>query len=257
MPAPTLTIITITFNAGQYLPDTLNSVQRALIPIAQEQYPEYLIIDGGSGDDTLSIAGSFPFITRITSEPDKGLYDAMNKGLRLATGKYVWFLNAGDEVFNASTLQLLLIALESGRDIYYSDAMFIRPDKSEMGLRGRITPHRLPTNLTWKDMALGMKVCHQAFIVRRTIAPFYDIENLSADLDWEISSLKGAQTVQFLNSPLCRYLLGGLSVQNHKRSLTDRWKILQKHFGFFPTLINHFRIILRGAWFLLRRGRYW
>lgn len=255
--SPLLTIITVTFQAEKFLARTLDSVEKALSAVKNSTQLEYLIIDGGSQDRTLAIAEKYHFISKIISEKDKGLYDAMNKGLRLASGKYVWFLNAGDEAFNSQTLQNLLSSLETGADVYYSDAMMVSEDGTEVGLRSHFTPHTLPTKLHWKDFALGMKVCHQAFIARKDIAPFYEYANLSADIDWEIECLKRAETVQFLPFTLCRYLLGGLSVKNHRRSLTDRYKVLRKHFGLIPTLFNHVRIFWRGYWFARKNGKYW
>ncbi|HWV30321.1 MAG TPA: glycosyltransferase family 2 protein [Dyadobacter sp.] len=255
--SPLLTIITVTFQAEKFLGRTLDSVGKALSVVKNSTQLEYLIIDGGSKDQTLAIAERYHFISKIISEKDKGLYDAMNKGLRLASGKYVWFLNAGDEAFGIQTLHDLLSSFETGADIYYSDAMMVREDGTEVGLRSHFTPHTLPAKLHWQDFALGMKVCHQAFIARKDIAPLYEYENLSADIDWEIECLKRAETVQFLPFTLCRYLLGGLSVKNHRRSLTDRYKVLRKHFGLIPTLFNHLRIFWRGYWFARKNGKYW
>jgi glycosyltransferase involved in cell wall biosynthesis len=255
---PVLTIITITFNAAPYLGRTLESAKSALTSITDPECVEYLIIDGGSRDATLQIAESYGLlISKTISEPDKGLYDAMNKGLRMATGKYVWFLNAGDEVYDAYTLSQLLQSFETDADVYYSDAMFVRENGTAVGLRSKFTPHRLPDKLRWQDFALGMKVCHQAFIVKRSVAPEYDFTNLSADIDWEINCLKKARSVQFLPFVLCKYLLGGLSVQSHKRSLMDRFTVLRKHFGLIPTLLNHLKIFWRGFWFARKNGKYW
>lgn len=256
--SPLLTIITVTFQAEKFLGRTLDSVDRALSNVKNPSLVEYLIIDGGSSDQTLSITSQYShFVSRVISEKDKGLYDAMNKGLRLASGKYLWFLNAGDEAYDDHTLQNLLSSLEGGAAVYYSDAMMVRENGTEVGLRSRFTPHTLAANLHWQDFALGMKVCHQAFIARKDIAPFYEFENLSADIDWEIECLKRAEKVKFLPFILCRYLLGGLSVKNHRRSLIDRYKVLKKHFGLVPTLFNHLRIFWRGYWFAKKNGKYW
>ncbi|MCE7065559.1 glycosyltransferase family 2 protein [Dyadobacter sp. CY326] len=255
--APLLTIVTITFNAEKFLERTLRSVDAALQNVGEPERLEYLIIDAKSRDKTLEIANRFTFISNIVSEPDRGLYDAMNKGLALAQGKYVWFLNAGDEIFDSNVLARLFPELYRNAEVVYSDAMLVRQDGSEVGLRSRVTPHTLPEDLKWQDFALGMKVCHQAFIAKKSIAPLYDIENLSADIDWEIECLKHSAQTKYLPFVLCRYLVGGLSVQNHRRSLLDRFKVLNKHFGFFPTVANHFRILLRGFIFARTKGRYW
>lgn len=258
MASPILTIITITYNAEKFLGRTLRSVENALQNVTDISQIEYLIIDGGSNDQTLTIANRYShFITRIVSEKDKGLYDAMNKGMALASGEYLWFLNAGDEAYDAGTIANLIDAASTGADVLYSDAMMVRDDGSEVGLRSLVTPHSLPQNLRWNDFALGMKVCHQAFIAKKRIAPPYDYQNLSADIDWEIACLKNAAQVQFLPFILCRYLMGGLSVKNHRLSLKDRFTVLRKHFGLLTTLFNHLLIFWRGFWFARKNGRYW
>lgn len=245
----TVSIITITYNAERFLERTILSV------VAQQATDyEYIVIDGASTDGTLDIVRQYERqITHWVSEPDAGLYDAMNKGLHRARGQYVWFMNAGDELHDPQTLPRLLKRIDATvADVYYSDALFVRDDGSRrsgnpVGLRSTVTPHALPHHLAWRDMGLGMKVCHQAFIAKRTVAPDYLTNNLSADLDWEIRCLKAARAVEFLPFVLCRYLIGGLSVQQHRRSLTDRFRVLVTHFGLLPTLLNHGKIVWR-AW---------
>ena len=252
---PTVSIITITYNAERFLERTIQSI------IGQQATDyEYIIIDGASTDGTLDIIRKHERnIANWVSEPDAGLYDAMNKGLHRAQGQHVWFMNAGDELYDSQTLSHLLEKIKAtSADVYYSDALFVRDDGeqhsgSPVGLRSVITPHALPHSLTWHDMALGMKVCHQAFVARRSIAPDYPTDNLSADLDWEIRCLKAAQTIEFLPFVLCQYLVGGLSVQQHRRSLTDRFRVLATHFGLLPTLLNHGKIVGR-AWRFKNRG---
>ncbi|MFD2569946.1 glycosyltransferase family 2 protein [Spirosoma soli] len=241
---PTVSIITITYNAERFL-------ERTILSLAAQETTnyEYIIVDGASKDGTLDIIKRHEhLITNWVSEPDKGLYDAMNKGLHRATGNYVWFMNAGDELHDAQTLPKLLAQIKAtSSDIYYSDALFVRDDGSTVGLRSQVTPHTLPRNLTWRDMALGMKVCHQAFVAKQSIAPDYPTDNLSADLDWEIRCLKAAKRIEYVPFILCKYLIGGLSVQQHRRSLTDRFNVLVTHFGLLPTLLNHGQILWR-AW---------
>ncbi len=257
MNEPLISIITVTYNAGRYLERTLRSLVAQGGALADA---EYLIIDGASTDNTLDLVRQYErFVTRWVSEPDQGLYDAMNKGQRLARGQYVWFMNAGDELHDPQTLGRLLDRIRTTRaDVYYSDALFVEDDGgrragASVGLRSVVTPHVLPHNLTWQDMALGMKVCHQAFVARRSIAPPYLTDNLSADLDWEIRCLKAANRIEYVEFVLCKYLVGGLSVQQHRRSLTDRLKILVTHFGLLPTLLNHVRILQRSWQF--KQGR--
>ena len=241
--SPSVSIITITYNARAFLERTIQSVRQQ----EADDY-EYLVIDGASTDGTLSIIKQYESsITSWISEPDRGLYEAMNKGLHRARGQYVWFMNAGDTLHNPQTLGNLLDRIKATQaDVYYSDALFVRDDGTSVGLRSQVTPHSLPHTLTWHDMALGMKVCHQAFVVKRVLAPDYLTTNLSADLDWEIRCLKAAQTIEYVPFVLCTYLIGGLSVQQHRRSLADRFRVLVTHFGWLTTLLNHGRILWRA-----------
>lgn len=256
MNTPDLTIITVTYNAGPLLQKTLESVVRAL---PQPERIEYLLIDGASTDNTLAIASEYEEVLKlkIYSESDKGLYDAMNKGLQMAGGRYLWFLNAGDEVHDDQTLTRLFKAMGSAADIYYSDALYISEIGERVGLRSVVTPHALPEKITWRDMKEGMKICHQAFLAKRTIAPLFEIDNLSADLDWEINAMKKATSIEYLDFVLCKYLLGGVSTKQHKKSLIDRWRVLNRHFGWPATALNHLKIAFRGTVFYLKRGKYW
>ena len=255
---PRLTIITVTYNAERFVERTLKSVRAAMGAVENPALVEYLIVDGESKDGTIEICERYSdLISRTISEKDKGIYDAMNKGIALARGTYLWFLNAGDEIYAPNVLKDLLAILENGADVHYSDAMMVDESGAEQGLRSRFTPHSLSENISWKDFNLGMKICHQAFIPKKDIAPFYDITNLSADIDWEINCLKRADSVRFVSFVLCRYLLGGTSVKNHRRSLADRFKVLKKHFGLLPTIISHLKIVSRGILFAAQRGKYW
>lgn len=256
MEPPLLTLITVTFNAEPFLERTLQSVAAQ----SQRQGVEYILIDGGSGDGTLALAEKYRgLFAAVVSEPDRGLYDAMNKGLQRATGRYVWFLNAGDELFDSQTFARFFQETATLPDVYYGDALFVREDGSAVGLRSVVTPHRLPRQLGWQHFRLGMVVCHQAFVVKRALAPAYDLQHpYSADIDWEIRCLKAARQVKQSALPLCRYLTGGYSVQHLRASLLDRFAILKKHFGLLPTLLAHGQLSLRGLQFAWqKKGRYW
>ena len=115
MKTPLFSIITITFNAESTLEPTLCSVAAQ-----QENDYEYLIVDGASKDGTVALARQYDCVTRIISEPDRGLYDAMNKGIKAATGEYLVFLNAGDSLYAPDTLKKLHDFIGENRpDILY------------------------------------------------------------------------------------------------------------------------------------------
>jgi len=249
-----LSIITITYNAEPFLERTIQSI------LAQtDQNFEYIIIDGRSTDGTLQIARKYKNrVNKLISEPDKGLYDAMNKGLKNASGDFVWFMNAGDEINDNQAVEKIYQAISDKTDVLYGDTFFVDDTGNVQGLRSEITPHRLPKELKWQDMKLGMLVCHQAFVARKSIAPFYMENNLSADVDWEIACLKLAREVKCLDFVVAKYLTGGISNKQLKRSLLDRYEVLKIHFGFMGAVSAHFQILFRGLGMVVKnRGKYW
>lgn len=251
---PKISIITITFNAEKYLERTILSI----INQDSQEY-EYLLIDGQSKDATLTIAEQYKeHFTQIISERDKGLYDAMNKGLEAAKGEFIWFINAGDEINDSSTLRRIIEKITPKTDILYGETYFVDENQTILGVRSALTTHHLPQNLRWQQMKFGMLVCHQSFICRRSIAPHYDIHNLSADLDWEIQCLKNSKETVYLDFIVSKYLIGGISNQQLKRSLFDRFKVIRKHFGFSSTIFIHILILFRGIIKIIqKRGKYW
>lgn len=155
---PKFSIITVTYNAAQVLEDTIQSV------ITQTyKGVEYIIIDGGSKDGTLDIINRYKtHIHTVISEPDKGLYDAMNKGIRVATGDYICFLNAGDALHEDDTLLLMVHSItgEVLPDVLYGETQLV----DEEGHFVRMRRLSAPEQLTWKSFRKGMLVCHQAFL---------------------------------------------------------------------------------------------
>lgn len=251
---PLISIITITFNAELYLERTIKSIQNQNLKDF-----EYIIIDGGSGDATLKIVEKYRhLIDVVISEKDNGLYDAMNKGLKLSNGKYVWFLNAGDEISDSNFIENLKYSISDEVDVIYGDTYFVNDSGVKRGLRSKITPHKLPNPLSWRQMKYGMLVCHQSFLAKREIAPEFILNNLSADIDWEIKCLKNSQKTYFYPQVISNYLEGGISNQNLKKSLIDRFIVLKVHFGWVQTTISHIIIILRGLkLFVFNKGKYW
>lgn len=240
---PLLSIITITYNAEEFIERTLKSI----INQSNQDF-EYIIIDGASKDMTLKIVRKYKKrVDVLVSEPDNGLYDAMNKGQNIASGKYVWFMNAGDEICGSDIVDKLLEILKYDPDVVYSDTYLIDNDAKILGLRSDILPHKVPRKLTWQQYNLGMLVCHQSFVAKKALTSSYVYHNLSADIDWEIKVLKKASgAVVMFSGILSKYLIGGISNQKKWKSLKDRYTVLQNHFGFLPNLLNHLKIVWRG-----------
>jgi len=239
---PKISIITIVYNGATLLEGTIQSV-------INQSYPniEYLIIDGGSTDGTLDLIQKHEAsISKWISEADKGLYDAMNKGLKLATGDFVWFMNAGDHILKPDTVEKMVAVCPPNTDIIYGEVMLVNDERQHQGTRSELTTQKLPTQLNWKSLQKGMVVCHQGFLPKRTLAPSYMLDNLSADIDWVINCLKQAKVTTNTNMVLAEYLMGGISKQRHNQSLKDRYAILGKHYGFLANLWNHFLIVWRA-----------
>lgn len=236
---PLISIITITYNAEATIGVTLDSV-------AQQSYGNYeqLVIDGASTDRTLEIARSYPEV-RILSERDSGLYDAMNKGLKMARGRYLLFLNSGDTFHSAETLEAYAEQARHGDDIIYGDTVIVDSDRHIVGRRHLTAP----ASLTFESFAKGMLVCHQAFMVRRDLAPEYDMQyRFSADYDWTVRCIRNADPRRCTNLGIIAidYLRDGLTDRNKMRSLRERYRIMCRHYGSTRTLLNHIAFIFRA-----------
>lgn len=241
MKYPVFSFITITYNAVQWLEPTILS-------ILNQSYPhiEYILIDGGSADGTVDILQRYSSrIAYWISEPDKGLYDAMNKGLKRATGDYVWFMNAGDTLSGPDCLQNIVSSLQDDKvvpDILYGETMIIDESGRSLGLR-RL---KAPEILSWKSFKRGMLVCHQSFVVKRELAPSYDLQyRYSADFDWCIRCMKKAANLYNTHQVLSNFLTGGTSSVQRKASLKERYRIMCKYYGKVSTSVWH-------IWFAIR-----
>lgn len=237
---PSFSVITVTYNAAEVLEDTIQSV------ITQTyHHVEYIIVDGASTDGTMDVVRKYRSrIRAVVSEPDKGLYDAMNKGMAMATGDYLCFLNAGDCFHEDDTLQQIArgIGGDGLPDILYGDTAIVDKEGHFLRMR-RLSP---PERLTWKSFRSGMLVCHQAFFVRRELAEPYDLRyRYSADFDWCVRVMKKAHTLHNTRLTVVDYLDEGLTTRNHTASLKERFRIMARHYGLLSTVAHH-------CWFVIR-----
>lgn len=241
-PTPKFSIITVTYNAEKVLEDTIQSV------IAQTYHRvEYIIVDGASKDGTTAIIERYrPHIHTVISEPDKGLYDAMNKGMAAATGDYLCFLNAGDCFHENNTLQQMVHTITENElpDVLYGETALVNAERHFLRMRRLAAPEVL----TWKSFRQGMLVCHQAFFAKRSLAEPYRLKyRFSADFDWCIRVMKKARMIHNTHLILIDYLDEGMTTQNRKASLKERFCIMASHYGLFSTIAHH-------AWFVIRLG---
>ena len=248
-----ITYITITYNAEAVLQRTLDSV-------LNQDYPNisHLIVDGASTDGTLDMVNAYVEQSnaadnghriQVTSEPDKGIYDAMNKGLRSIDGDYVCFLNAGDFLPAPDTVSRIVSAIRGDSPaVVYGDTDIVDNEGHFLHHR-RLAP---PEHLTWKSFRHGMLVCHQAFYARTDFAiatPFNQKYRYSADVDWCIRIMKAAaeERIPMLNLHMvvANYTQEGQTTLHHRESLWERYKVMESHYGRISTFLMH-------CWFVVR-----
>ena len=255
----TFSIVTITYNAETVLGKTVDSV-------LCQSYPhiEHIIIDGASTDGTVHVAQDYMHRSyaaanghevRIVSEPDNGLYDAMNKGLKQVSGDYVLFLNAGDFFPNSGVLKaiannahLQCVDNSSLPAVLYGNTDIVDNE-------GRFLCHRRlqpPEMLTWRSFKYGMLVCHQAFYARVDIVKdiLYNCRyRYSADVDWCIRVMKEAEkrnlSLLNLRMTVVNYTKEGQTTIHHRDSLKERYDVMCCHYGKLATISMHIWFVVR------------
>lgn len=234
------TVVTVTYNAQHTLKRTIKSVQEQTYP-----HIEQIIVDGNSSDGTVElIKESETKQTKWVSEKDSGIYDAMNKATAMATGNYICYLNAGDAFYDKNTVEKIISIAQQYHlpDILYGETVIVNNEGEFLHNRRLKTPERLH----WKSFKQGMLVCHQAFIVKRSIFEPYDLTyRFSADVDWCIRLMKKSKSIVNSQLIMIKYLNEGVTTANRKASLKERYQIMTKHYGSISTLLHH-------AWFVVR-----
>ncbi len=244
---PKLSVITIVYN-------NVAAIERTMLSVLNQTYQniEYIVIDGNSNDGTTELIGKYKDrLAKFVSENDKGIYDAMNKGLALATGDYVLFMNSGDEFYAPETVAEVFASAPSG-DIYYGETEMYDADWHSLGQRR----HEAPDKFDWHSFKYGMNVSHQAIYIKRSLTEPYDLQyKYSADIDWILKAAKKSSNIVNTHLYVAKYLVGGMSKQKHFESLKERFKILSKHYGFIPNLFNHAVIALNLALYYIKHRR--
>ena len=240
-----VSIITVCRNAEKSIEATLKSV-------AMQTYSEieYIIIDGKSSDKTLGVIDRYKEnISKIISEPDKGIYDAMNKGIALAKGDVIIFLNANDTFF---ALDVLSKAIElfnkTGSDIIYGDAMMTGKHKNG--------GHIVKYDRINKWFLLRDTICHQAIFVKKKlyddIGKFNLKFKIAADYEWLLRALiKYKANSAYLNIAVCNYSLDGISndPKNRLATLMEYDEISKMYFGnFLPLAKKSYNYLLAFAY---------
>lgn len=211
-----ISVITVCFNSAGTIAHALRSVREQT-----HSDIEHIVVDGGSSDDTLAVvAAEGQHVSKVMSEKDEGIYDAMNKGLRLATGDVVVFLNADDYYMNAGVLARVSRVMQDERlDALYGDVEFFRPGQRDVVARrynsGRFTAARLG----W-----GWMPAHPALFVRRILferyGGFRTDYRIAADFEFIARVFKhGELRHRHLPETLVRMQLGGISTSGWRATL--------------------------------------
>jgi len=214
---PLLTIITVVLNGADCLRQTIESV------VGQRNDTlEYVIIDGGSSDGTVDLIKSYgQRIDYWVSEPDNGIYDAMNKGIACSRGKYVLFLNARDEL--VVDISRLGWALQGNHVILYGKANMMEEDRTFVYVKGK------PLKSSRKLIS-GTPLCHQAILYRRDAIGTYNPDyRIMADrvLTYELISKYGISRTLFLDQAIANYFEGGFSRQNYQQWKKEEIRFLE------------------------------
>lgn len=221
--APLFSVITVCWNAGDLLRPTMESVRRQ----SCRDY-EYLIIDGASTDTTADVVRSYgALVTTYVSEPDKGIYDAMNKGVRLARGEWIYFLNANDFFANELVLAHVAekLALIPDAELVYGDVYHRTDFSSELYRFDWLNRHNLRLE----------HLCHQAVFARKRLFEeigCFDLQyRINADYDWLLKVFQRGLNTRYLGFPVASYDLGGISSRDPESVARERQLVRQRNRG--------------------------
>jgi len=215
---PLISIVTVVFNDRGNLEKTILSVLSQTFSNI-----EYIIIDGGSTDGTVDIIRRYEDrIARWVSEPDKGLYDAMNKGIGLASGDWINFMNAGDCFFDQDTVSTVARHMQDDADLIYGHCqMVFCPDFSVIWKTGNT-----------KDLWKGMIFRHQSLFTRTSVckAVMFDLSyRIAADFTFIYSCFQKRYRFLGLGLTVSSVVLGGLSDVNLVQGLLENRRVVLEH----------------------------
>lgn len=222
---PFFSVVTVTFNAAETIEYTLGSILKQ-----NKTLFELIVIDGGSTDNTLEILNhAKEEIDVFISEPDKGIYDAMNKGINNASGEYVVFMNSGDCFFNEATLDDVykkLTALDSKPDVIYGRHAVLTKTGTKAGLEP-----------SFSTRPKHMPFCHQSVYARRELLEMFHFNlsyKIAADYDFILNCIRNESVFYDCNISLSIVSPGGLSDSCRIKVIKQYSDIYIKHFN--PTI---------------------
>lgn len=226
---PLVTVVTVTFNAEENLENTIKS-------IIEQDYSnlEYIIVDGGSTDRTIDIVKQYEkHISYWISEPDNGIYDAMNKAVGYAKGEYINFMNAGDLFYSNSVVRMLFKKVNLSAGLIYGDTIFYDYSGQEKLVKSK------PLDELWKAMVFN----HNGLFTKRELLkkfPFDTYYKIVADSKFLIECYQDNQEFQYINMIVNKYLMDGFSDENSILRTVERWKLVSDYKMKSQEKINEF-----------------
>jgi glycosyltransferase involved in cell wall biosynthesis len=215
MKRPLISVVTVTFNAEDYLEETLNSIHSQTFKDF-----EYIIVDGGSTDKTISLIESCPRVDFFLSEKDSGVYDAMNKATLMARGQWIIFINAGDTFCDSNILSNISEYLDEKFDIIYGNINYKNNLKNESFI---IIP---PSLDRFSELN---PIPHQGAFIKKTLQEtfLYDLNyKLAADYDFFYRCYMGNRKFLYINQTIANYLAGGLSESDPTLARLETLKVV-------------------------------
>lgn len=212
-----VTVVTVTYNADTYLEATILS-------ILSQNYPdvEFIIIDGGSTDKTLDIIKKYQSqISYWVSEPDNGIYDAMNKGIVKAKGEWINFMNVGDGFMDENSISNVMSAIPVGTELVYGNTQLV----NEKGKKAHTIIGKDVHTFLWKGIGFNHNslFCKTVLVKKHPFNTFYKIV---ADSEFIIWCFKQGKQFYHYNKVVNYFLLGGLSQEQSALRLIERWKLV-------------------------------
>lgn len=229
-------IIIVSYNSSKFIDDTLKSIR-------DQSFTDYeiVVVDGNSTDDSVEkfeLQSQFFENIKIISEPDRGIYDAMNKGISYTSGDYIFFLNLGDKFFDCSVLEKMSVLIEKTKcDLYYGDVMW------------GANRTNYPSKLSHLYFLREKMPCHQAIFAKKSLLvkfPFNIKFKVCADRDWLIRAFKSGMTYEKADVITCYYDLNGKS-SDYSNYGRDSLRVTRNSYGLIGTLFVRLKRLLGKA----------
>lgn len=234
-----VSVVTVVYNDFTHIEATINSVLNQTYPAIQ-----YVVVDGGSKDGTLSIIEKYRSqIDIIISEPDQGIYDAMNKAIKYCSGAWINFMNCGDIFYSSETIAGI-----------FNEEMFDLPDviygNHKALQRGNLIS-KIPAPL--EDLWKGMTIQHQSTFIKTSIlkeSPFNTIYSYAADYDVFYKNFKTGAKIKYINNYLSIVTAEGFSETNSLATYLEFWQIASKYEQNSLLIDKHYRWVIKKRKFV-------